>query len=118
METTFTLIVEPSGHIAAMDPEDQALLGTYEVDLRWQASHPEGVLADCVLGAFHDQNGVENVDDLELSVYTSEGKRVEVVDPSSYEGDLKDVVASDPVWVSASTKAPKAVRSAPRRRTP
>lgn len=73
--TRYTLIVTATTRLAHLDDGDAALVGTHTVDLDGVTSaHPVEDLCTRVLDTFHEENGIENVDDLALTLYDDQGE--------------------------------------------
>lgn len=78
----FTCYIQVKGE--ATDPDDEGLSGIYAVSV--SASEPvklaeltadqEDKISQAVLDAFHDKNGIEEVDDFAISVFLENGKEI------------------------------------------
>lgn len=66
------------------DPDDEGLPGIYavavetleQVDLDNLTSDQEDKISQAVLDAFHDDNGIAEVDDFAISIYLENGKEI------------------------------------------
>ncbi len=93
----YTILVRPSGG----DPTqvetdaDRALLGRYSSSLN-DAGLTPGEAAEAVIEAFHQNFGIDNVDDLVIEVFDATGQVVERAE----ESKVPDVEASEPEFES------------------
>lgn len=97
MNKTYTVVARNLVPLDSMHEDDQAVVGVYEVEVQGVESHAEGDLVEAVLDLFHNNQGIEVLDDFDIEVYNERGVRVVAEDDSKAPDD---VTANDPVFLS------------------
>lgn len=103
-DIVLTLVVNNLVRFKDLEEEDQAIPGTYEVELQGVTDQATpSSLAETALDAFHDRFGIECLDDFEITCYDAQGKAIERDEAEA----RSDATAGDVSYVSASTRPPQ-----------
>jgi hypothetical protein len=119
MSETYTLVAKNTLPLKQMDSDDRAVVGTYSigVEVLTKDAVAEGDLREAILDQFHDNYGIEVLDDLDIRVFSPTG--VEMSSELNSEAPDEGMVSVEvPEKISDATTFPKPASAPRRKRSP